>query len=155
MTGFLIAGVPGVTILTVATFFFSMVPVVGAVGIAVDYSRVATMRTELADALEAGVKAVGNRPPMSNAAAFDMVNAWVAGRMAANEASEWHLDSVTVDASGRIVAENADAINSPNANTWDARTPAKGLSAMAERFATGRVTAMTFLPFLKNGVRSR
>jgi predicted PurR-regulated permease PerM len=30
MTGFLIAGVPGVTILTVATFFFSMVPVVGA-----------------------------------------------------------------------------------------------------------------------------
>jgi len=30
MIGFLIAGVPGVTILTVATFFFSMVPVVGA-----------------------------------------------------------------------------------------------------------------------------
>jgi len=30
MVGFLIAGVPGVTILTVATFFFSMVPVVGA-----------------------------------------------------------------------------------------------------------------------------
>ena len=30
MAGFLIAGVPGVTILTVATFFFSMVPVVGA-----------------------------------------------------------------------------------------------------------------------------
>jgi len=85
-------------------FALAMVPVVGAVGIAVDYSRVATMRTELADALEAGVKAVGNRPPMSNAAAFDMVNAWVAGRMAANEASEWHLDSVTVDASGRIVA---------------------------------------------------
>ena len=30
MIGFLIAGVPGITILTVATFFFSMVPVVGA-----------------------------------------------------------------------------------------------------------------------------
>ena len=30
MIGFLIAGVPGVIILTVATFFFSMVPVVGA-----------------------------------------------------------------------------------------------------------------------------
>ena len=30
MIGFIIAGVPGVTILTVATFFFSMVPVVGA-----------------------------------------------------------------------------------------------------------------------------
>jgi predicted PurR-regulated permease PerM len=30
MIGFVIAGVPGVTILTVATFFFSMVPVVGA-----------------------------------------------------------------------------------------------------------------------------
>ncbi len=30
MLGFLIAGVPGVIILTVATFFFSMVPVVGA-----------------------------------------------------------------------------------------------------------------------------
>ena len=30
MIGFLIAGVPGVTLLTIATFFFSMVPVVGA-----------------------------------------------------------------------------------------------------------------------------
>lgn len=30
MIGFIIAGVPGITILTVATFFFSMVPVVGA-----------------------------------------------------------------------------------------------------------------------------
>ena len=30
MLGFVIAGVPGITILTVATFFFSMVPVIGA-----------------------------------------------------------------------------------------------------------------------------
>jgi predicted PurR-regulated permease PerM len=30
MIGFIIAGVPGITILTVATFFFSMVPVIGA-----------------------------------------------------------------------------------------------------------------------------
>ena len=30
MIGFIIAGVPGIIILTVATFFFSMVPVVGA-----------------------------------------------------------------------------------------------------------------------------
>lgn len=30
MAGFLIAGVPGIVILTVATFFFSMVPVIGA-----------------------------------------------------------------------------------------------------------------------------
>jgi predicted PurR-regulated permease PerM len=30
MIGFLIAGVPGVILLTIATFFFSMVPVIGA-----------------------------------------------------------------------------------------------------------------------------
>ena len=30
MVGFIIAGVPGVAVLTIATFFFSMVPVVGA-----------------------------------------------------------------------------------------------------------------------------
>lgn len=30
MLGFVIAGVPGVVMLTVATFFFSMVPVIGA-----------------------------------------------------------------------------------------------------------------------------
>jgi predicted PurR-regulated permease PerM len=30
MIGFIIAGVPGIIILTVATFFFSMVPVIGA-----------------------------------------------------------------------------------------------------------------------------
>jgi predicted PurR-regulated permease PerM len=30
MVGFIVAGVPGIVILTVATFFFSMVPVIGA-----------------------------------------------------------------------------------------------------------------------------
>jgi Flp pilus assembly protein TadG len=89
----------------VATMFaLAMIPVVGAVGVAVDYSRVAAVRAELAEAVDAGVRALGSRPPMSDAEAFDAVNTWVTGHMAAGEASYWHLDAVTEDASGRIVA---------------------------------------------------
>ena len=47
-------------------FALAMVPVVGAVGAAIDYSRVVQVRSELADALDAGVLAVGSRAKLTD-----------------------------------------------------------------------------------------
>jgi Flp pilus assembly protein TadG len=55
-------------------FALSLVPLFGAVGAAIDYSRVSDVRSRLADALDAGVLAVGAQANMTDADAFKIVN---------------------------------------------------------------------------------
>ena len=82
-------------------FGLAMVPVVGAVGAAIDYSRVVEVRSELADALDGGVLAVGSKAALSDAQALAMVKQWVDIHMAGVDAT-WTVDSITQDASGKI-----------------------------------------------------
>ena len=82
-------------------FALTMVPVVGAVGAAIDYSRVVQVRSELADALDAGVLAVGSRAKLTDAQALALVKEWVDTHMAHADAT-WKVDSVTQDADGKI-----------------------------------------------------
>jgi Flp pilus assembly protein TadG len=66
----------------VATMFaIALIPLLGATGASVDYARIARVHQKLADALDAGVLAVGSQPPMSDAKAFDAVDAWVKAHM--------------------------------------------------------------------------
>ena len=89
----------------VATVFaLAMIPVIGAVGVAVDYARVAQIQSKLEDALDAGVLAVGSQPAMSDAEAFAMVDKWVALHMGDGYAGYWKLDSVTQTDDGKITA---------------------------------------------------
>ena len=85
-------------------FALAMVPVVGAVGAAVDYARVPEIQSKLEDALDAGVLAVGSQPEMTDAKAFEMVNKWVAVHMGDKYSGYWHLDSVTQSDDGKITA---------------------------------------------------
>ena len=67
---------------SVATMFaIALIPLLGATGAAIDYTRIEQVRQKLADALDAGVLAVGSQPPMSDAKAFDAVDAWVGAHM--------------------------------------------------------------------------
>src|SRR5881628_1230267 len=82
-------------------FGLAMVPVVGAVGAAIDYSRVVEVRSELADALDGGMLAVGSKAGLSDAQALTVVKQWVDTHMAGADAT-WTVDSVTQAADGRI-----------------------------------------------------
>lgn len=75
-------------------FALALVPVVGSVGVALDYSRITDVRMRLADALDAAVLAVGAQPPMSQADTMAAVREWVDSHMAG---VPYTLDSVTLD----------------------------------------------------------
>jgi Flp pilus assembly protein TadG len=81
----------------------TMVPVIAAVGAAIDYSRVLEVRNHLAAALDAGVLLVGSRSSASESATLAVVRAWVDAHMADTDAT-WTVDSVSEDSRGRIVA---------------------------------------------------
>jgi Flp pilus assembly protein TadG len=85
-------------------FALAMIPVVGAVGAAIDYTRVAQVRTKLADALDAGVLAVGSQAAMTDAQAYTMIKQWIDVHMGTANAAYWNLDSVTQNADGKIIA---------------------------------------------------
>ena len=82
-------------------FALTMVPVVGMVGAAIDYSRVVQARSELADALDAGVLAVGSHAKLTDPQALTLVKEWVDSHMA-NADATWKIDSVTQEADGKI-----------------------------------------------------
>ncbi|HVY19325.1 MAG TPA: TadE/TadG family type IV pilus assembly protein [Bauldia sp.] len=90
----------------VATLFaLAIIPMVGATGMAIDYARVAAVRIKLADALDAGVLAVGTQPKMTDAKATAMVDGWLAVHMGIDP---YQLDSVTQD--GDAVLGKAHAV---------------------------------------------
>ena len=76
-------------------FAFTMIPLIGAVGAAVDYSRLSHMRTMLADSLDAALLAVGSQPPMNNRQTLQAVGDWMAVHMATGATGTWQLDSVS------------------------------------------------------------
>ncbi|MEJ0012087.1 MAG: TadE/TadG family type IV pilus assembly protein [Bauldia sp.] len=82
----------------VATLFaVAIIPLIGSVGMAIDYSRFAQERTRLGDALDAAVLAVGSQPKMSDTQAFDTVNGWIAAHM---KSDPYVLDSVVQNGEG-------------------------------------------------------
>ncbi len=84
----------------VATLFaVALIPLMGSVGVAIDYARVAEVRIKLADSLDAGVLAVGSQPPMSDDKAKTAVNAWMGVHMPNDP---YVLDSVAQDGDGII-----------------------------------------------------
>ena len=85
-------------------FALALVPLFGAVGAAIDYSRVSDVRSRLADALDAGVLAVGAQPNMSKAEAFKTVKSWVTANLGDEYDGYWQLDSVTLGDDGTISA---------------------------------------------------
>src|SRR5262249_17375743 len=84
-------------------FALTMVPVIAAVGTAIDYSHVLTVRNRLAAALDAGVVQVGNRARSSQSESLAILKAWVDQHMVGTGAS-WSVDSVTEDNAGTIAA---------------------------------------------------
>jgi Flp pilus assembly protein TadG len=90
-------------------FAFALIPLVGSVGMALDYSRFAEARTRLADAVDAAVLAVGSQPAMSDADAFAAVNAWVSAQM---RSSPYVLDSVVQDGSSITAKAHTDVSTS-------------------------------------------
>lgn len=89
-------------------FALLAVPVIGAMGVAVDYARLSAARSRLADAADAAVLAVGGQPPMTDAAAKALVAQWMTAQMTDTQVSSWKVDSVA-QANG-IVTVQASAI---------------------------------------------
>jgi len=85
-------------------FALAAIPLTGAVGAAVDYTRYSEARTRLADALDAGVLAVGAAGDMSEDDAYAIVEDWLTVHMDKDFDGVWALDSVTRDDDGKIVA---------------------------------------------------
>ena len=92
-------------------FALSLIPLFGAVGAAVDYSRVSDVRARLADALDAGVLAVGAQANMSNAEAFRTVKSWITANLGDEYDGYWQLDSVTLGDDGTIAASASGKVD--------------------------------------------
>jgi len=86
---------------TAVMFGLTMIPIVGAVGAGIDYSRVVEVRSHLSEALDAGVLAVARRTKVSDGEALMIVSQWVDTHMPKADAT-WRVDSVTRDADGGI-----------------------------------------------------
>ena len=84
-------------------FGLAMIPLVGVVGAAIDYSRVSHVRVKLADSLDAALLAVGSQPAMTDSQVYDAVKVWLDVHMGSGEIGNWRLDSVTQD-DGRLTA---------------------------------------------------
>jgi Flp pilus assembly protein TadG len=85
-------------------FALALVPVAGAVGAALDYNRASSDRARLADALDAGVLAVGSQDEMDDAEAFDFVENWMTAHLDGVNDYTWRLESVDQDGKGGITA---------------------------------------------------
>ena len=79
-------------------FALSLIPLLGAVGAAVDYTRIAQVRTKLGDALDAGVLALGSQTTMVDAKAKATVTSWMDAHM---DGVPFTLTSLT-QSNGRI-----------------------------------------------------
>ncbi|MEO8667299.1 MAG: TadE/TadG family type IV pilus assembly protein [Bauldia sp.] len=83
-------------------FALALMPLCAGVGAAVDYSRATAFRTDLMDALDAGVLAVGSQSTMKDDDAYKIIDAWMTAHL--GDQYGWHLDSVTQDDGGAITA---------------------------------------------------
>ncbi len=85
-------------------FAITMVPICGVVGAAIDYSRASEVHAKLAEALDAGVLAVGSQPRMSDEDAYKIVNDWVTTHLGPGYDGYWHLNSVKLGEDGTVLA---------------------------------------------------
>jgi Flp pilus assembly protein TadG len=96
----------------VATMFaLALVPVFGVVGAAIDYARVSEVKAQLADALDAGVLAVGSQSNMDDDKAFEIINDWITAHLGDKYTGMWKLDSATVGEDGSIVATASGSVD--------------------------------------------
>ena len=96
----------------VATMFaLSLVPIFGMVGAAIDYAHVSEVRAKVADALDAGVLAVGTQANMTDDQAFTIVNDWLGAHLGSEYDGYWKLDSVKLGDDGTIVATASGAVD--------------------------------------------
>ena len=92
-------------------FALAVIPVVGAVGAAIDYSRVSEIRSKIANAADAGVLAVGSMPRMPDKDAYDTVKSWIETHTSPEYDQYWSLDSVTQSDDGTIVATISGSVD--------------------------------------------
>jgi Flp pilus assembly protein TadG len=116
----------------VVMFGLAMVPVVGAVGAAIDYSRVVEVRSELADALDGGVLEVASKAALPDAQALAMVKQWVDIHMAGADAT-WTVDSVSQDASGKITGTASAKVKTVIARALGAKEVPVGVKSEVMR----------------------
>lgn len=97
---------------TVALIFgASLFPLIGAVGVMVDYSRVNALRAKLTSALDAGVLSVGTQPSMTDRKAYNIVNDWISTQLGEQYDDNWQLDSVTIENGTTIVAKASGGVD--------------------------------------------
>lgn len=85
-------------------FALALIPIMVAVGAAIDYSRALSVKTSLTAALDAAVLAVGSRTNLSDSEASNTVKTWLDVHMANSFASGWTLDSISQASDGTIAA---------------------------------------------------
>jgi Flp pilus assembly protein TadG len=110
-------------------FALAMIPVIGAVGAAVDYSRVAQVQARLTDSLDAAVLALGTQPEMSNEDAFATVEDWLNLHMGEKYAGYWTLDDVNQDKKGVISATASGSVDTTIVNVLGIDKVAIGATA--------------------------
>ncbi|WP_306049877.1 pilus assembly protein TadG-related protein [Oceaniradius stylonematis] len=85
-------------------FALALIPIMVAVGAAIDYNRALSVRARLVSALDAGVLAVGSQANLSDTDATDTVQTWLDVHMPSSSASGWALDSIIQEPDGTIAA---------------------------------------------------
>jgi Flp pilus assembly protein TadG len=125
-------------------FALALVPLFGVVGAAVDFSRVSQTRAQLADALDAGVLAVGSQPEMSEAEAYQVINDWITAHLGDKYAGKWQLDSVTLGDGGSILATASGSVDTTLARVLGIYEMQIGVTSEAVR-SLGKVEVVLVL----------
>ncbi|MCB1487684.1 MAG: pilus assembly protein [Bauldia sp.] len=103
-------------------FALALIPLFGAVGALVDYSRVTDFRAEVAAATDAGLLAVGSQPPMTDKQAYNTVNNWMETHIKPTYSGNWKLDSVVQGQGGKITATVSGEVSTTIAKVLGVQT---------------------------------
>ncbi|CAN7571271.1 pilus assembly protein [Bosea sp. LjRoot9] len=91
-------------------FGFAMIPVLGLVGAAVDYSRATTMRTMLNAAIDsAALMAARDAAKLTDAQLRDRINGWIRANLHGDAANGFSGATVTIDRTARTINISATA----------------------------------------------
>ncbi|MDR6869729.1 Flp pilus assembly protein TadG [Bosea sp. BE125] len=120
-------------------FGLSMIPVLGLVGAAVDYSRATTMRTMLNAAIDsAALMAARDAAKLTDAQLRDRVNGWIRANLHGDAADGFSGATIAIDRTGRtinisataslttsltqLISQNAVQISSSSQSSWGTNT---------------------------------
>ncbi|AOO83737.1 vWA domain-containing protein [Bosea vaviloviae] len=91
-------------------FGLAMIPVLGLVGAAVDYSRATTMRTMLNAAVDsAALMAARDAAKLSDAQLRERINSWIRANLHGDAAKGFNAATIAIDRTGRTVNISAKA----------------------------------------------